>query len=121
MKTRTRFAAITCLSLALLAGGAGNALAGEEFVVRGSHWTESSDDQKRAFLAGMVMMIEIEQEMQAKSKATNVKSTVPALVDGLDDMTIVELKNAIDSHYAKNNDLDTPVFHVIWDVAEANR
>lgn len=121
MKTRTRFAAITCLSLALLAGGAGNALAGEEFVVRGSDWTASSDEQKMAFLAGMVTMIEIEQEMQAKSKAKNVKSTVPALVDGLEDMTITDIKDAIDMHYAKNNDLETPVFHVIWDVAEANR
>lgn len=121
MKTRTRFAAIVCLGLALLTGGAGNALAGEEFVVRGSDWTASSDEQKRAFLAGMATMIEIEQEMQAKSSAKNVKSTVPTLVEGLDDMTIVEIVSAIDMHYAKNNDPDTPVFHVIWDLAKANQ
>ena len=121
MKLKIRFPAVVCLGLSLLLGCIGNAVAGEEFVVRGSDWTASSEEQKRAFLAGMATMIEVEQELQARSSAKNVKSSVPTLVDGLKDMTIVEIVGAVDAHYASNNDLDIPVFNVIWDLAKANQ
>ena len=121
MNRKSLVPAIACLALTLLLGSIGSALAGEEFVVRGSDWTASSDEQKRAFLAGMATMIEVEQELQARSPAKNVKSSVPTLVDGLKDMTIVDIVGAVDAHYAANNDLDTPVFTVIWDMAKANQ
>lgn len=121
MNGNTCLPAVAGLGLALLLGSVGSAVAGEEFVVRGSDWTASSDAQKRAFLAGMATMIEVEQELQARSSAKNVKSSVPTLVDGLDDMSIVDIVGAVDAHYAKNNDLDTPVFIVIWDLAKANQ
>lgn len=121
MRLKTRIGAVACIGAVLLLGSAGSAFAGKEFVVRGTDWTTSSDEQKRAFLAGMATMIEIEQELQAKSPSKSVKSTVPTLVAGLKDMTIVEVKDAVDAHYATGNDLDTPVFNVIWDLAKANQ
>jgi hypothetical protein len=36
-------------------------------------------------------------------------------------MTIVDIVNAVDAHYAGNRNLDKPVFIVIWDLAKANQ
>ena len=121
MNMSNRLLAIGCLCLGLSIGGFDSALAGEEFVVRGADWTTSSEKEKFAFLAGMATMIEIEQELQAKSKMKASKSSVPVLVDGLKDMTITDIVNAVDTHYAGNKDLDKPVFIVIWDLAKANQ
>jgi hypothetical protein len=121
MNLTKRLPAIGYLCLVLLFGSISTAFAGEEFVVRGSDWTASSEEEKLAFLAGMSTMIEIEQELQAKSRTKNTKSSIPVLVDGLKDMTIVDIVNAVDAHYAGNRNLDKPVFIVIWDLAKANQ
>ena len=121
MKMSKRLLAISCICLGLSICSIDSALAGEEFVVRGTDWTTSSEKEKLAFLAGMATMIEIEQELQAKSKVKAPKSSIPVLVDGLKDMTITDIVNAVDTHYAGNKDLGKPVFIVIWDLAKANQ
>ena len=121
MNVTKRLLAIGWVCLGLLLGSLDNAFAGEEFVVRGSDWTASSQEEKLAFLAGMATMIEIEQELQEGSATKHAKSSIPVLVDGLKDMTIVDIASAIDTHYAGNNNLDEPVFVVIWDLAKANQ
>ncbi|MCP3870633.1 MAG: hypothetical protein GY703_21590 [Gammaproteobacteria bacterium] len=111
--------AVLLLALILMAAGLSASHAGEEFVVTGVDWTQSSEQAKRGFLAGIVTMIEIERELQAKGPGCS-KSSIPTLHDGLSSMTLLEMRESIDRYYADNpGKIETPVIHILWDMANA--
>lgn len=117
MKSFKRVALASCLVLALAATGMGVGYAGEEFVVRGADWTQSSETGKRGFLAGVATMIEVEMEFQSKGSGCS-SSSIPRFHDGLSDETLLTVKGRIDDYFVQNPDkLDKPVIHVIWDIA----
>lgn len=101
------------LPCALLLGA--TVSAGEVPVVTGEHWTDATEQQKRAFILGMATIIELEQEFQATSPPAPGASLVPPMVNGLSDYTLEGILRNLDQWYADNPDgMNRAVVEVIW-------
>jgi hypothetical protein len=106
---RQVFAALLCLALT------GIANATEVPVVTGKHWTQATEDQKKAFLLGMATMIMIEYNLQAKQAVPSEATVVPELVDGLSGTTFEQLMSQVDAYYqAEPDQINRPVVETIW-------
>jgi len=93
-------------------------------VVTGRQWTQSSREEKLAFVNGMATMIELEKE--AKGLA-NPAVASPGLIDGwvsgLSGMRLDDIVGKLDAYYRKYPAMsDRPVVEVLWyEVAVPNR
>lgn len=89
-------------------------------VVTGEHWTQSSPQERKAFLVGAATIIELDQEVQGATPAKN--STIDAWAHGLSGYTFDQMVAAIDKWYADHPDkLRRPVVEIMWyDLAQPN-
>lgn len=78
------------------------AWAGQDLVIiTGEHWTDSSLEQKRAFLFGIGNVLEIEQAMAGDDyESLRGRSIVPVLLEGLSGVSIENIVIRLDKHYA---------------------
>jgi hypothetical protein len=103
---------VACVSLA---AAWGSALAQEIPVVTGEHWTQSSEQVKKAYLIGIANVVQVEAAYQGATPPTDAQSTVPRLVKGMKGQTLDGVRTGLDSYYAKNPDkLQRPVIETIW-------
>jgi hypothetical protein len=89
-------------------------------VVTGEHWTQSSPQERKAFLVGAATIIELDQEVQGTAPAKN--STIDAWAHGLSGYTFDQMVAAIDKWYADHPDkLRRPVIEIMWyELAQPN-
>lgn len=87
-------------------------------LVQMRHWQTSTREEKQAFLAGMVTMIELEKEWQGRDGKKPLpfdKSLNNSWIQGLDGQTLGALVNVLDAHAkAKPEDMNRPVVEVLW-------
>lgn len=82
-------------------------------VVTGEHWTQSTPQERKAFLVGAATIIELDHEIQGGSPANN--SAIDAWARGLSPYTFDQMAEAIDKWYADHPDkLRRPVIEVMW-------
>lgn len=91
-------------------------------VVTGEHWNHSTEQEKNAFLLGMGTIIKLEHEIQGNADIPDDKSLIDSWCEGLREMTLTDVRNAIDAYYAAHKDkLDRPVVEVMFvDIALPN-
>ena len=93
------------------------AWAGEDLeIVIGEHWTDSSMEQRRAYLFGVGNMLEIEQAMAGDTyQSMRGRSVVPVLLEGLSGVSISDIVAQLDKFYADHPDqLNRPVIEVLY-------
>jgi hypothetical protein len=105
-------AACTMVALAL---GAQARAAEEVPMVTGKHWTQSSDQLKKAYLLGVANVLQVESAFHAGNPPTDQQSLVPRAARGLRGETLDTVRVALDRYYGANPDkLERPVIEVIW-------
>ena len=106
----TLFAA--CMTLALAAG---SAHAQEIPVVTGEQWSKSTEQVKKAYLVGIVNLLQVERAYQAANPPAATQSLIPRAVKGLQGQTLDSVQKKLDSWYAANpTKLQRPVIETIW-------
>ncbi len=84
-------------------------------IATGEHWTSAQPNAKLAYLLGIVNMLEIEQALQVDAPPADDASLVPIMVRGLKDMTLNQIREALDGWYSDHPDqLSRPVMETIW-------
>lgn len=104
------------LAVALVACGFVPPAAADDLVqVNGTHWSDASTVEKRAYLIGMANMIEAERAYRRKTAPDAPASLSDRTAQGIDDVSIDTVRERIDAWYAANpSRLETPVLGVIW-------
>jgi hypothetical protein len=108
---------ITLFLSVLLAMTGFVAWAGDDLeIVTGEHWTDSSMEQRRAYLFGVGNMLEIEQAMAGDTyQSMRGRSVVPVLLEGLSGVSISDIVVQLDKFYADHPDqLNRPVIEVLY-------
>ncbi len=104
--------AIACVTLAFASGVA---RADEIPLVTGKHWTESSEQAKKAYLVGIANIVQVETAYQAGNAPPDAQSIFPRLVKGLKGQTLDTVREQLDRWYASHPEqLQRPVIETIW-------
>ena len=101
----------------LLAALSSAAWAGKDLpIVNGTHWVDSSLEQKRAYLFGIGNLLDIEQAMVGdKIKATEGSSIIPVLLNGLSGTSIADIVKQLDKFYTNHPEkIKQPVIEVLY-------
>ncbi|MEM7171049.1 MAG: hypothetical protein AAF530_12825 [Pseudomonadota bacterium] len=87
----------------------------EVIVVDGTHWQQMEEDQKIAFLAGMMQLVEFERQLSGGTFPAGEKSLVPPLAKGAKGHTIGDMVVKLDEYYQANPDnSDRAVLHALF-------
>ena len=113
MKHRVRIIVVAaCMALGPVSGAA---RAAEIPLVTGEHWTQSNEQQKRAYLIGIANVVQVEAAYGRASPASDSQSVVPRLSKGLDGQTLDSVREALDKWYAANpSRQQRPVIETLW-------
>ena len=104
--------AVACMALAMIWGAA---RADEVPLVTGKHWTDSSEQQKKAYLIGIANVLQVEIAYQAGNSPSDSQSLVPRFAKGLKGQTLDTVREQLDRWYAAHPDkLQRPVIETIW-------
>jgi len=105
-------ALMTCACLLLFTGVAS---ADEVPMVTGEHWVKSSEDLKKAYLVGVVNVLQVEHAYEVASPPADAQSLVPRLAKGLKGQTLDSVRDRLNRWYAAHPDqLKRPVLETIW-------
>src|SRR5690349_453543 len=106
------FVLAACVSLLLVTGGA---KADEVPMVTGEHWMKSSDELKKAYLIGIVNVLQVEHAYEVSAPPSDAQSLVPRLAKGLKGQTLDGVRDRLNRWYAAHPDqLKRPVLETIW-------
>jgi hypothetical protein len=85
-------------------------------IVTGTEWTDSSLEQKQAYLFGVGNVLQIERAMAGDSyQDMRGSSIVPVLLDGLSGVSLDTIVMQLDKYYADNPDQSKrPVIEVLY-------
>ena len=112
MKVWRVVALATCACLLVLGG---IAKADEVPMVTGEHWTKSSDDIKKAYLVGVLNVLQVEYAYEVPAPPNDTQSLVPRLAKGLKGQTLDGVRDRLNGWYAAHPDqLKRPVLETIW-------
>ena len=101
-----------CMMLAVVSG---SARAQEVPVVTGDHWTQSTDQVKKAYLLGIANVIQVEAAFEGTNPPPDTQSLVPRLTRGMKGQTLDSVREGLDKWYAANpGKLQRPVIETIW-------
>ena len=79
-------------------------------LVTGKHWTDSSEQQKKAYLIGIANVLQVEIAYQAGNSPSDAQSLVPRFAKGLKGQTLDTVREQLDRWYAAHPDqLQRPV------------
>jgi len=113
MKLQLRSAiAVACMTLTMVCGTA----RGDEVpLVTGKHWTDSSEQQQKAYLIGIANVLQVEIAYEAGNTPPDAQSLVPRFAKGLKGQTLDTVRERLDRWYAAHPDqLARPVIETIW-------
>jgi secreted protein with Ig-like and vWFA domain len=100
------------MMLAVVSGGA---RAQEIPVVTGDHWTQSTEQMKKAYLLGIANTVQIETAYAGSNPPSDAQSLVPRVVRGMKGETLDSVRQGLDKWYAANPaKLSRPVIETIW-------
>ena len=100
-----------CMMLAVVSG---SARAQEVPVVTGDHWTQSTDQVKKAYLMGIANVIQVEAAFEGTNPPPDTQSLVPRLTRGMKGQTLDSVREGLDKWYAANpGKLQRPVIETI--------
>ncbi|MEP6942725.1 MAG: hypothetical protein ABI981_07295 [Betaproteobacteria bacterium] len=103
---------LACVTWTALSGSVG---AQEIPLITGEHWTKSSEEMKKAYLAGIGNIVQIELAYGAPSAAPDAQSILPRMVKGLKGQTLDSVRDGLNKWYAAHPDqLQRPVIETIW-------
>ncbi len=103
-----------CLTLAITSG---SARADEVPLVTGEHWTQSSDQVKKAYIVGVANVLQVEAAYHGATPPSDTQSVVPRFVKGLKGggHSLDTMREGLDKWYAANPDkMQRPVIEIIW-------
>lgn len=85
-------------------------------IITGEHWSDSSLEQKRAFLFGIGNVLEVEHAMAGDDyEARRGQSIVHVLLDGLSGVSIANMVSQLDKFYADHPSQSArPVIEVLY-------
>jgi hypothetical protein len=113
MKTHWRLMLVAALTA--LMSMAGIARAEEIPLVTGEHWSKSSEEVKKAYLAGIANIVQVEMAYGAPNAAPDAQSIVPRMVKGLKAETLDSVRESLNKWYAAHPDqMQRPVIETIW-------
>ena len=111
-KLRLRSALAACTMLLMICGAA---FADEVPLVTGKHWTDSSEQQKKAYLIGIANVLQVEIAYEAGNPPPDTQSLVPRFAKGLKGQTLDSVRERLDRWYAAHSDqMQRPVIETIW-------
>jgi len=90
---------VSLLSVAMVSADTGTDM---KFVT-GTHWTQSTDELRKAYLYGIGNMLEMEQAMQ-NGKVSSKNSMVPVLVAALSPMTLDQVEDSVTDWFGSHPD-----------------
>lgn len=103
---------VACTALASVAGAVH---ADEVPLITGRHWTESSEQLKKAYLIGFANVIQVETAYHAGNPPSDQQSFVPRVAKGLKGQTLDGVREGLNKWYAAHPDqLERPVVETIW-------
>jgi hypothetical protein len=101
--------------LTALMSMAGIARAEEIPLVTGEHWSKSSEEVKKAYLAGIANIVQVEMAYGAPNAAPDAQSIVPRMIKGLKAETLDSVRESLNKWYAAHPDqMQRPVIETIW-------
>jgi len=110
-------ASLLCVSLASaeMAGtGTGTGNGPDMALVTGEHWSQSTDELRKAYLYGIGNILEMEQAMHDDAVSSK-NSMVPVLIKALSPMTLDQVKDSLTNWYASHPDqAKRPVVEVLY-------
>ena len=109
-------ASLMCIGFALGSAFADDA-SDDVPLIDGIIWAESTDVEKESYLvgAGNFMTVEYVFQQQIENPPTDEQSAVPRYWHAIEDVTLNDMIDVIDSWYMDNPaELETPVLVVIW-------
>nr|WP_315594644.1 hypothetical protein [uncultured Cupriavidus sp.] len=113
--TRLHLLAMTVLAWMILTVGTNLARADEIPLVTDKHWTDSSDQMKKAYLVGIANLVQVEEAYHAGHAPSDSSSIVPRFSKGLKGHSIDSVRQGLDRWYAAHPDqLQRPVIETIW-------
>jgi hypothetical protein len=86
-------------------------------LVTGEHWTQSSEAVKKAYLVGIVNLLQVDTAYGGSAPAADAQTIVPRMAKGLRNgrHTLDSVRTSLDAWYAANpSRLQRPVIEVIW-------
>ena len=105
-------AAAACMALAAVSGAA---RAQEVPLVTGEHWTNSTEEAKKAYLVGMANVVHVELAYAGVTPPSDAQSILPRMVKGLKGQTLDSVRDALNRWYAANPQrIQRPVVETIW-------
>ena len=94
---------------------AGHAFAAETPLVTGEQWTKSSEDVKKAYLVGIVNIVQVEAAYAGSNPPADAQSFLPRLAKGMQGQTLDSVREGLNRWYAANpGKLQRPVIETIW-------
>ena len=104
--------AVACITLGIVWS---TARAEEVPIITGKHWSESSEQLKKAYLVGVANALQVEAAYQAANAPSDAQSLVPRFGRGLKGHSLDSVREGLDRWYTANPDkLQRPVIEVIW-------
>jgi hypothetical protein len=104
--------AVSCAALAMMCTAA---RADEVPLITGKHWTESSEQMKKAYLIGIANVVQVDVAYHAGNAPSDAQSVVPRLARGMKGHTLDTVREGLDRWYAAHPDqLQRPVIETIW-------
>ena len=113
MKSGLRAALLAaCMMLTAVSGGV---RAQEIPVVTGDHWTQSTEQMKKAYLLGIANFIQVEAAFAGTNPPSDAQSLIPRLTKGMKGQTLDSVREGLDKWYAANpGRMQRPVIETIW-------
>ena len=103
---------LSFLSLALLGNGA---RAQSVPIVTGEQWTTSSDEAKKAYLVGIVNLLEVERAYYGGNASASSQNIASRFEKGMQGQTLDSVRQGLDNYYAANpTKIQHPVIETIW-------
>ena len=113
MKLKLRMAMFPVFVAAAFAWG--SAGADEVPLINGQHWTQSTEQLKKAYLIGLANVMQVDTAYQAGNAPSDAQSVIPRFARGLKGQTLDSVREGLDRWYAANPDkLQRPVIETIW-------
>jgi hypothetical protein len=111
----THWRLMVAAALMALVSMAGIAGAEEIPLVTGEHWSKSTEEMKKAYLAGIANIVQVEMAYQAPNAAADAQSIVPRMVKGLKTETLDSVRETLNRWYAAHPEqMQRPVIETIW-------
>jgi hypothetical protein len=115
MAERSRTRIVLWVACALFMWPWAAAQADDVPLVTGRHWTQSSDQVKKAYLFGMANVLQLEGAYNAGNPPPDTQSILPRAARGLRNQTLDTVRSTLDRWYAAHPDqLERPVIETIW-------